>query len=192
VRGELSYEPNNWDNFNTDLLLNPQHADFAPYIATASVYKCPADRSTALWNGQPRPRVRSYSYNLDFSYGSGLADNFGGRGGVGNDHSVVTYRIQSPSKSITFIEQHEDTLGKPYFLLPRSGNEGPGGLFADIPAGRHGRACAVAFADGHVEARKWLDPRTVPPVLGRYQRYSPEALANNPDIDWLIAHRVVY
>ncbi len=185
-RGKLSYEPDNPDNFNTDYLLNPQYADFAPYIPNASVYKCPSDRSTAIWNGRSRPRVRSYSYNWEFSAGEGNINDLP-HTGQGNHPYVVSYRVRNPSTAITFIEQHEDTLGEPCFFLPTGTSYGS---IADIPGGRHGRASAVGFVDGHVESKKWMDPRTIPPVLGSYQKYSPSDLVNNPDLDWLAARRV--
>ena len=185
VKGVLSYAPNDLENFNTDYLLKPEYADFAPYIATAVVYKCPSDRSVALWNGAPRPRMRSYSYNIELGLADGQWDESGSS--MHGRHSPVTYMIRSPSKSITFIEQQEDSLGAPIFVLPTLLERG---LLSDIPAGRHGNACAVAFVDGHVESKKWIDPRTVPPVLGKSQHYSQEALANNPDIAWLAERRV--
>ena len=32
----------------------------------------------------------------------------------------------------------------------------------DFPASYHNRACGFAFADGHSEIHKWVDPRTYP------------------------------
>ena len=186
TQGKLSYEPNNFNNFNTENLVNPKYSAFAEYIKSAGVYRCPADRSMALWQGQPKLRVRSYNYNWEFARGEGNI-NDPEHAGLGAINSVRVYRVRSPSKSITFIEEHEDSLTYPGFYLP---SETSYGLFADIPGGRHGRTSAVGFVDGHVEAKKWTDPRTIPPVLGKSQHYSQEALVNNPDIAWLAERRV--
>ena len=187
VRGKLSYEPNNWDNFNTENLVNPRYADFAPYLSNPAVYKCPSDRSTALWAGRPLPRVRSYSYNVEFSGGEGNL-NDPSHFAQGNVPHVRTYKIRNAPKAITFVEQHEDSLGPEYFVLPT--DVGSFGMLSDIPAGRHGGNSAVGFADGHVETKKWTDPRTIPPVLGRYQRYAPSDFVNNADLAWLAERRV--
>jgi prepilin-type N-terminal cleavage/methylation domain-containing protein/prepilin-type processing-associated H-X9-DG protein len=183
--GQLSYEPNNWDNFRTDYLLNPKYSALAQYIQTASVYKCPSDRSTALMHGRPLPRVRSYSYNADWGFEEPLRA-VGGESAI----RIFTYRVRNASEAVTFIEQHEDSLGYGWFHLPSQ--IGQLGLISDIPAGRHNGACAIAFADGHVETKRWTDPRTVPPVLGKAQSYPRGTLTDNPDIAWLAERHVKY
>ena len=35
----------------------------------------------------------------------------------------------------------------------------------DYPASNHGASGALSFADGHAEIHKWVDPRTIKPVL---------------------------
>ena len=179
TQGRLSYEPNNFDNFDIGNLVNPERSAFGDYITTAGVYRCPGDRSTALWQGQSKFRVRSYNYNWEFSTLSSGKRFYG----------VRVDTVRSPSKSITFIEQHEDSLEHANFTLP---SESSYGLFADIPGGRHGRTSAISFVDGHVETKKWTDPRTIPPVIGEYQKYSPGDFVNNPDIAWLAERRVKF
>jgi prepilin-type N-terminal cleavage/methylation domain-containing protein/prepilin-type processing-associated H-X9-DG protein len=186
--GQLSYEPNNWDNFRTDYLLNPKYSALAPYLQTASVYKCPSDRSTALMHGKRLPRVRSYSYNSE--WGEGEPRSPGEGGDVFSGRPIRIHRIRNASSAVTFIEQHEDSLGHAWFHVPRQ--IGQLGLISDIPAGRHNGACAIAFADGHVETKRWTDPRTVPPVLGRAQSYPRGTLTDNPDIAWLAERHVKF
>lgn len=185
ILGTLSYAPDNPDNFNTDYLLNPKYSALANYVHSAKLYKCPSDRSTALRHGTPTPRVRSYSYNADWGNGS--------TGGWRLGHEKL-YTAQKLSSAMTFIEQHEDSLGYDWFQLPWFANPQirPGNWFGDIPAGRHNRACAVAFADGHVESHKWIDPRTIPPVLGKDQHYPQSAFADNPDLAWLAERHVKF
>ncbi len=176
TQGRLSYEPNNFDNFDIGNLVKPECSAFGDYITTAGVYRCPGDRSTALWQGQPKLRVRSYNYSWEFSHLSS-----------GRRYGVRVDTVRNPSKTFTFIEQHEDSLEHAAFFLP---TETAYGLFADIPGGRHGRTSAVGFVDGHVESKKWSDPRTIPPILGTYQKYSPGDFVNNPDLAWLSERRV--
>jgi prepilin-type N-terminal cleavage/methylation domain-containing protein/prepilin-type processing-associated H-X9-DG protein len=186
--GQLSYEPNNWDNFRTDYLLNPKYSALAPYIQTAAVYKCPSDRSTALMHGKRLPRVRSYNYNA--VWGEGEPRSPDERGDVRSKRPIRTHRIRNASSAVTFIEQHEDSLGYAWFFVARE--IGQLGIISDIPAGRHNGACAIAFADGHVETKRWSDPRTVPPVLGKAQSYPRGTLTDNPDIAWLAERHVKF
>ena len=128
--------------------------------------------------------VRSYSYNWEYTGGE---PGTGGRNGQTGLTNVRVYRVRNPSQTLTFIEQHEDSLGHPSFVLP---TESSYGWFSDIPGGRHGRSSAIAFVDGHVETKKWTDPRTIPPVLGKLQYYSAGVLVNNADLAWLAERRV--
>jgi type II secretory pathway pseudopilin PulG len=61
VQGTMSYQPNQEENFNTTYLVDARYASLAHYIQNPALYKCPGDRSTALWHGAPRTRMRSYS-----------------------------------------------------------------------------------------------------------------------------------
>lgn len=184
TEGQMSYAPNNYDNFRTDYLLDPKWSAMAPYIQNTTVYKCPSDHSTALWNGIPRLRARSYSYNLD--WGLTIPGNEGALSG----HRKA-YRTRNTSKAITFIEQHEDGLSDAYFQLPYF-LPSLGRLICDIPAARHNGACAIAFADGHVESKRWIDPRTRLPVLGKQQAFPASTFQNNPDFTWLADRRVKF
>jgi prepilin-type N-terminal cleavage/methylation domain-containing protein/prepilin-type processing-associated H-X9-DG protein len=189
VQGELSYDADHWDNFNTDLLVNPKYATFANYIRSAGVYKCPSDRSTAPWHGEMRSRVRSYACNEDWGLGENNAENPGQPVQLSARFGFVrTYMVRNPSTAVTFIEPHVDNLTIPSFDLPL---EIPRlGMVAGIPSGRHDRSCAVAFADSHVETRKWTDSRTIPPIVGRHQIFDASALVHNEDIAWLAARHV--
>jgi hypothetical protein len=57
--------------------------------------------------------------------------------------------------------------------------------FIDLPASYHHRAGGFSFADGHSEIRRWLDDRTMPPLVrDGYVRDRFES-PDNPDITWL-------
>jgi prepilin-type N-terminal cleavage/methylation domain-containing protein/prepilin-type processing-associated H-X9-DG protein len=183
--GEMSYVPDNYDNFRTDYLLDPKYSALAPYIQNAAIYKCPSDLSTALWHGHSLPRVRSYSYNADW----GTVDSFV-VGDLTFSHKI--YGTKNLSSAMTFIEQHEDSLWDGSFGLPYI-SPSFGRLVSDIPAARHNGACAISYADGHVESRKWIDPRTRLPVLGKQQLFFPaSAFSNNPDLAWLADRHVKF
>jgi hypothetical protein len=61
----------------------------------------------------------------------------------------------------------------------------------DMPASYHVGAGGLSFADGHSEIKRWLDPRTTPPLGSLRNDYDPLNAQviipspNNPDIAWL-------
>ena len=61
------------------------------------------------------------------------------------------------------------------------------GPFTEMPSSLHSGSCGIAFADGHAEIHKWVDPRTTPPVtfsvLHNVSMTSP-----NQDLMWISLH----
>ena len=57
--------------------------------------------------------------------------------------------------------------------------------FYDLPASYHDRAGGLSFVDGHAEIKRWLDDRTMPPLVrdGLIPDQFPSP--NNPDVIWL-------
>ena len=55
----------------------------------------------------------------------------------------------------------------------------------DFPASYHNGAGGISFADGHAEIKKWLDPRTRPPVRYNNQLKLNIDSPNNRDMIWL-------
>ncbi len=177
AQGSLDYGDDNPDNTNQSLLVDPQYARLGEYAQNPSLFKCPADRSTARMSGRFHPRVRSISMNAYV----GRVINC-----LGNDPvwvgPVTVNQIPNSAGQFVFLDEHPDSLGGIAFWLSPAR-----GLMARIlsfPSGLHQRATTLSFADGHVETHRWLDPRTLPPVQsasGLAETESP----NNPDIDWL-------
>ncbi|HAV62873.1 MAG TPA: hypothetical protein DCY13_10965, partial [Verrucomicrobiales bacterium] len=68
-----------------------------------------------------------------------------------------------------------------FFFFSMAG--GPRAGWIDLPAARHQNAANLTFADGHVETKRWLDKRTLQPVL----RKQPELIfaPNSADHAWL-------
>jgi prepilin-type processing-associated H-X9-DG protein len=55
----------------------------------------------------------------------------------------------------------------------------------DFPASYHNNAGALAFADGHSEIKRWIDPRTTPPLRKGIPLALVVPMPDNPDLDWL-------
>jgi prepilin-type processing-associated H-X9-DG protein len=61
----------------------------------------------------------------------------------------------------------------------------------DMPASYHANSGGLSFADGHSELHKWVDPRTMPPIVEQGNIWNGQvgfASANNKDIGWLQDH----
>lgn len=55
----------------------------------------------------------------------------------------------------------------------------------DFPASYHVGAGGLTFADGHAEIKRWLDPRTKPPIQKGTDLELIAPSANNVDVLWL-------
>jgi prepilin-type N-terminal cleavage/methylation domain-containing protein/prepilin-type processing-associated H-X9-DG protein len=174
-------------------------AALGPYLKSPGPYKCPADRSTcpsfAATGVVGSPRVRSTSMNCAiFSLqDSQLACTPPGEpaapvgsGILGGLTYARTGDILNPApvNLWVFIDENPDTISDGRFALLEVG-------FPQKPSLLHPGGTTLAFADGHTEIQKWLDPRTYQPamqtqysLLGASQVDAP----NSVDWEWLIAH----
>ena len=171
------------DNTNTDLLINhtkwPSSAFFGPYLRTASVFKCPADRSVVSIGGSRLARVRTVALN-----------NFMGRGSrtwtTPSAYSLYTRgnQMASPAKLFLFLDEREDSINDAFFWTD------PDVRFhlVDYPGSYHEGAGNFIFADGHGESHRWVDPRTTPPINPGQLIQLNIFMPGNLDIDWLQEH----
>ena len=96
-----------------------------------------------------------------------------------------------PSRTLLFWYQREDSINTGNFLIDMSGFPDKPALTkfsGDFPASYHNRAGGLSFTDGHVEIKRWLDPRTTPPLLKNSTGLfagGPVSSPNNQDIIWL-------
>jgi prepilin-type processing-associated H-X9-DG protein len=183
VWGVMSYEnvpesPGIWshaDSTNTALLLNPKRSQLGPFIKSYAVFKCPADKSWIVLGGQRMPRVRSYSMN--FEIGDYVYD----------DAATVSYtrRSQGGAPVWVFIDEHEDTIHDGRFEFNVTSLT-PAQIWSwdRLPAARHNGRGVLSFSDGHVEQHKWVDSRTLIPVL--HVRQGGISAPNSADIAWLL------
>lgn len=96
-----------------------------------------------------------------------------------------------PSSTLVFWDQREDSINFGNFFVDMTGFPDKPNLTlfnGDMPASYHNRAGGLSFVDGHAEIKRWLDPRTTPPVKKnstwtRTAGHIPSP--NNSDIIWL-------
>lgn len=89
----------------------------------------------------------------------------------------------SPSKCWLFVDEHEDSIDDGWFAVEMLSQ-----AFVDLPASHHSGGTCLAFVDGHIEMKKWTDPRTRRPLLRQMRFGGPDFFPNNNDILWLQQH----
>jgi len=184
VAGWLDYKPGNTDNTNTTLLVESRYGKLGPYTKSATIYKCPSDKSWAEIDGVRHNRIRSYSLNEYL----GDAANRGSASGLYGSYMRMP-EITEPALIFAFVDEHEDSIDDGELAVGLGANSG--NYWNDVPASLHNRACNLSFVDGHGEAKKWQDPRTMPQP--RRTKFGWFHCPNNPDIPWFMyraSHRV--
>jgi len=193
VTGWEDYSGSSADT-NLTYLTNPQYSLLASYLGNAAgAYKCPADLS-CNFGATGVPRVRSYSMN--------------GALGIGGEpetdlHEKANDWLKYPTFR-TYIKEIDMTSPRPtdLFVLvdedPDSINEGSFAVampqstaatkWVDIPAKAHGNSCGFAFADGHSEIHKWLEPQYIPNVDFQTKSKNQPISLGNLDILWVASH----
>jgi prepilin-type N-terminal cleavage/methylation domain-containing protein/prepilin-type processing-associated H-X9-DG protein len=174
---------------NPDYAANPRYAQFADYMKTANIYKCPADRSEATASGVTAPKVRSYSLNSYFGWQSPPGDNPANPAFVSFAKSADFARLRS-SDLFTFVDGAPPNLCYSAFVIYM----GSSGLFWHRPSIEHRQSGTLAFADGHAEAHRWLDPDTLRAArdggVGDGAHFTI-VKPTNPDLVWLQEHATV-
>jgi prepilin-type N-terminal cleavage/methylation domain-containing protein/prepilin-type processing-associated H-X9-DG protein len=201
VSGVMGYTNMPWNSgwycqtsTNVDCLVNAKYALFAPYIRSASMYKCPADRSTVPIGAARYQRVRSYSMNMYLGNTNGRLDMYfrdsdpdfvGWEPGTSKRFNKIGHlQGMDPSMVYCLIDEHEDTIVDPEFSHAITWPFPPHQeCWNALPASRHGGAGTLSFVDGHVELHKWIDPRTRKPVEGQWSTVG--LCPGNPDVVWL-------
>jgi prepilin-type N-terminal cleavage/methylation domain-containing protein len=160
---------------------------------SANIFKCPADkdmiRITSKY-GELRdifPRHRSYSVNIHYGGWSGWP--------VEDDKEWKIYHkladIEKPSNIFTFIEMPFEFINAGCFRVVM--NEGAPTYKVydmDVPGNYHIDGTALAFSDGHVETKRWLDQRTITAQVkshidGSNFKYGIRRAYGSIDIKWL-------
>ena len=166
---------------NALLLKDPSVSLFARYIQAPALYKCPADAS---------PLVRSVSMNNRLNPDN---DCWNGGGGSRCEIFRASQQIRSPAQIYVILDERSDSINDQAFCVDMSNTGNMDGKGAnhpywmiDYPADYHGGAGVFSFADGHVEAHRWLEPTTLVP-LGQADGDTYSS-ATDRDVSWLQEH----
>ena len=183
VQGYYNHNFSQFDLVDPKTLIGPEYAQLSPYLPGGGemrVYHCPGDKKSVAIFGQSFRTLRSYSMNWYVGWD-------GPRGNWQPSEGYQIYRKQSdmirpgPSQTFLLIDVHPESICWPFFGVYMEKES-----FMMFPASYHGGSAAVSFADGHVEAKRWRDPRTLeinPETVPWHQHDKPSE--GNPDIAWL-------
>jgi prepilin-type N-terminal cleavage/methylation domain-containing protein len=177
------------DNTNSTLLLDPAFALFALYNKSPDIYRCPADRLTVTVSGKVYPKIRSYSLNAfagwDDTTMSGWDSRMCALGAYKVFKKLTDIVGPAPADMFTFQDVFPDSICWPYFgvVMGAPGTE----AFFNYPAVCHNYGSAVGFGDGHVEAHRWRDPRTLAAKSPDYHAHDDKS-PYNKDVVWLRVH----
>ncbi len=179
---------------NTNTLYLTQFSPLAAYTGhSVGIFKCPADKS--LDPVSKKPRVRSISMDI-WTGGRGdypdanpnTPKDFSGNWGP----AWRVYRKLSamvdpgPTQTWVLLDEREDSINDGFFVVKMDGYPNLATTWmVDYPAGYHNRAAGFAFADGHSEIHKWIDPSTVPPLRNGVELRLNVSQPNNVDIQWM-------
>ncbi len=172
--------PSNWDT-KQDIEKSP----LWKYLNSAGVFKCPADKSTVKRQGQIYPRVRSMAMSSWVGGNEGKHTWFGGPEWR---MYLKTSDFIDPGASGTWIllDEREDSINDGFWVTWMPDYPNPAKtVMVDYPAGYHNKAAGLAFADGHSEIKRWLDPRTTPVLKPGQGLALNVPQPNNKDVLWI-------
>jgi len=180
VAGSFAGRPQ--DATNALLMIDPKYSLFGSYLKTSAIYKCPSDRSMVTQGRTKVPRVRSYGMNSYVGWDGPQYRSL-------PDKAYYVFRKSSslgpmpPSDLLVFQGINPDSICRPFFGTYMGGAD----RFYHIPASYHNRTGVNGYADGHAEAKRWVDDRTVAPRSADFHGHSI-ASRGNEDIAWLRRH----
>jgi hypothetical protein len=141
------------------------------------------------------PRVRSMSMNIWLGgfrgTDQGLCNSSDPWAIGGGNYRVYLKTTElanpGPANIFVFLDMREDSIDVGNFATDMTGwPNSPGSYgFYDLPGFYHHYSCGFSFADGHSELRRWLDPRTRPPLVKDGLIPDHYASPNNQDVAWL-------
>jgi prepilin-type N-terminal cleavage/methylation domain-containing protein/prepilin-type processing-associated H-X9-DG protein len=154
-----------------------------PYSKNLQAYKCPADLKTGpsyAGGGSRLPTTRSMSMNNWLNPLPGQSwNNYGGLGRDFRTQSDIATHNGGPSKLYVLIEENPNSINEGWFVC-NAASLNPS-TWIDVPANCHDNACALSFADGHVEAKRWKDRN----LLGSRDIFTPVDPTFKADLIWL-------
>jgi len=176
------------DSLTNDLYLTgANYALFAKILPIGRIYKCPADASTwPLWTSKLTmvTELRSYAMNCYLGTpAAGVIPPISMNAGYKTFAKSSQLIADGPVNRFVFTDVNPASICTPAFGVDMNLQ-----TWIHLPSGLHRQRGVQAFADGHVEAHRWQDPRTMISLAGT-GNYIPHGTPspNNPDLIWIAA-----
>ena len=177
------------DTLTNDLYLTgANYALFAKILPTERIYKCPADTSTWPLDNSVSTLVtelRSYAMNSYMGIPTtGVVQPLNISAAYktyAKSSQFIANTSDAPVNRFVFTDVNPASICTPAFGVDMSLQ-----TWIHLPSDLHRQRGVLAFADGHVEVHRWLDPRTMV-NLASGAGYIPHGTpaANSPDLIWL-------
>jgi prepilin-type N-terminal cleavage/methylation domain-containing protein len=194
VTGRIDFNPINPSNW--DPSVDIQKSALWPYCGgSLGIWKCPADPSRIIpafgpLLGQSVPRIRSMAISI---WQGGWGGHLMAYPGVSSPPWKLYLRLSDmldpgPARTLLFWDEREDAINWGNFYIDMTGYPSSPAAVQfnwDWPGSYHNRAGGLSFADGHAEIKRWLDPRTTPPLSDVADGPLPSPY--NADLLWLQA-----
>jgi prepilin-type N-terminal cleavage/methylation domain-containing protein/prepilin-type processing-associated H-X9-DG protein len=162
----------------------------APYMGNqVGVYACPGDNIPST-NGR---RIRSYSMNAQmgniYTQVAQLTAGFNPGYMVFSKMSQLTGATLGASDAFVFCEENMCSLDDGYLQVNSASP-----IYPNVPGSYHRKTCGFSFADGHVEAHRWMTG-DLPGFVTKYYDTKSTATSladtgakNNVDWLWFTSH----
>ena len=161
-------QDNNPDSTNKTLI---EKGSLFAYNKSTAIYRCPSDLGRSVIGGKKYVRVRSCSIN-GYMNGVDVGLVFFNQKGYKVNKKTTEISSPPPAQAFVFLDEHQNSIDDGHFgFAPESD------IWMNLPAMWHNNGCDFSFADGHVEAFKWRDPRTLALKVINSVR-----TPNNPDL----------
>lgn len=145
-------QDNSPDSTNKTLI---EKGTLFPYNSSTAIYRCASDVGRSTIGGKKYLRVRSYAMN-GYMNGVDVGLVFFGQKGYKVNLKTVEVTAPPPSQAFVFLDEHQNSIDDGHFGFAPEGDQ-----WMNLPAMWHNSGCDFSFADGHAEALKWRDSRTL-------------------------------
>lgn len=141
------------------------------YNSSVAIYRCPTDLGRSTFGTRKVNRVRSYSMN-GYMNGVDVGLMFFNQKGYKVNKKTVDVTAPGSSQAFVFLDEHQESIDDGHFGFAPEGD-----TWMNLPAMWHNNACNFSYADGHADALKWTDPRTL-----AIKVINSVSTPNNPDL----------
>jgi prepilin-type N-terminal cleavage/methylation domain-containing protein len=159
-----------------------------PYVKAVAVYKCPADRRSAISaTSTANPlSVRSMSMNGWMNPIQTWNTTRPHAGAKGKDFRKQSDILRA-AMTFTFIDENPFSINDGWFICDPT-LTGAAKTWIDRPASYHNSAGGLTFADGHSEIKRWRDRNMITDTGSADVK---PATPDPGDLDWLMERSTI-